>query len=96
VSLRRREVGVRMALGATAHRVVAEFLAENLGVVAAGAIAGWLVTFVIALDVVGVDTIDASVFGGVPLLLLLVAAVACWIPARRATLVEPRVVLREE
>ena len=96
VSLRRREVGVRMALGATAHRVVAEFLAENLGVVAAGAIAGWLVTFVIALDVVGVDTIDASVFGGVPLLLLLVAAVACWIPARRATLVEPMVVLREE
>lgn len=96
VSLRRREVGVRMALGATARRVVAEFLAENLGVVVAGALAGWLLTFVIALDVVGVDTIDASVFGGVPLLLLVVAGVACWIPARRATLVEPMVVLRED
>jgi putative ABC transport system permease protein len=96
VSLRTREVGVRMALGASARRVVAEFLAEHLGVVIAGTVAGWLLTFVIALDVVGVDTIDASVFGGVPLLLLIVAGVACWIPARRATLVEPMVVLRED
>jgi putative ABC transport system permease protein len=96
VSLRRREVGVRMALGASARRVVTELLTENLGVVAVGALAGWLLTVVIALDVVGVDTIDASVFGGIPLLLLMVAGAACWIPARRATLVEPIVVLREE
>jgi len=96
VSLRSREVGLRMALGASARRVVAEFLAENLAVVVAGAIAGWLLTFIIALDVVGVDTIDPSVFGGVPVLLLVVAAIACWIPARRATLVEPMVALREE
>ena len=96
VSRRSREVGVRMALGATARRVVAEFLAENLGVVVVGALAGWLLTFVIALDIVGVDTIDASVFAGVPLLLLIVAGVACWIPARRATLVEPMIVLRED
>jgi putative ABC transport system permease protein len=96
VSLRSREVGLRMALGASARRVVAEVLAENLGVVVVGALAGWLLTFIIALDVVGVDTIDVSVFGGVPLLLLIVAGVACWVPARRATLIEPMVVLREE
>jgi predicted permease len=96
VSLRSREVGVRMALGATARRVVAELLVENLGVVIVGALAGWLLTFIVALDVIGVDTIDASVFGGVPLLLLVVAGIACWIPARRATLVEPMVVLRED
>jgi predicted permease len=96
VSQRRREVGVRMALGATAPQVVTEFVTENLGVVTAGALAGWLLTFVVALDVIGVDTIDASVFVGVPVMLLAVAAVACWIPARRATLVEPIVVLREE
>jgi predicted permease len=96
VSLRSREVGVRMALGATARRVMAEFLAENLAVVVAGAIAGWLLTFIVALDVVGVDTIDARVFAGVPLLLLVVAGIACWIPARRATMIEPMVVLREE
>ncbi len=96
VSLRRREVGVRMALGATAPRVLAEFVGENLGVVVVGALGGWLVAFIVALDVVGVDTIDASVFGGVPLLLVCVAALACWIPARRATLVEPMIVLRDE
>jgi putative ABC transport system permease protein len=96
VSLRSREVGVRMALGATGRRVVGEFLAENLAVVVVGALAGWLLTFVIALDVIGVDTIDTGVFGGVPLLLVIVAGVACWIPSRRATLVEPMVVLREE
>ena len=96
VSLRSKEVGVRMALGATAQRVLRGFLAENLAVVSAGAVAGWLLTFVVALDVVGVETIDIGVFAGVPLLLLVVAGVACWIPARRATLVEPMVVLRED
>jgi len=96
VSLRSREVGLRIALGATARRVMAELLAENLAVVVAGALAGWLLTFVIALDVVGVESVDASVFGGVPLLLLTVASVACWVPARRATRGEPMVVLRQE
>jgi predicted permease len=96
VSLRSREVGVRMALGATARRVIGEFMAENLAVVLAGAIAGWLLTFIVALDVIGVDTLDAGAFGGIPLLLLLVAGLSCWIPARRATEVEPMAVLREE
>jgi hypothetical protein len=96
VSLRNKEVGVRMALGASARRVVTEFVTENLAIVLAGAVAGWLLTFVVALDVIGVDTIDASVFAGVPMLLLVVAALACWIPARRAARVEPMVVLREE
>lgn len=96
VSLQSREVGVRMALGATARRVVGEFMTENLAVVFVGAIAGWLFTLVIALDVIGVDTVDAGAFGGIPLLLLVVAGVACWIPARRATVIEPMTVLREE
>jgi putative ABC transport system permease protein len=87
---------VRMALGATARRVVGEFMTENLAIVFVGAIAGWLLTFVIALDVIGVDTLDAGAFAGIPLVLLFVAGVACWIPARRATEVEPMAVLREE
>ena len=96
ISRRSREVGVRMALGATARRVVTEFLAENLAVVIAGAVAGWLLTLVIALDVIGVETLDTTAFVGIPLLLLAIAAVACWIPARRAALVDPMVVLRED
>jgi putative ABC transport system permease protein len=96
VSQRSKEVAVRMALGATARRVVLEFVAQNLAVAAVGALAGWLLTFVIALDVIGVETIDATVFGGVPLLLLAVAGLACWVPARRATLIDPMAVLRDE
>jgi ABC-type lipoprotein release transport system permease subunit len=96
VSQRNKEVAVRMALGATARRVVLEFVAQNLAVAAVGALAGWLLTFVIALDVIGVETIDATVFGGVPLLLLAVAGLACWVPARRATLIDPMAVLRDE
>jgi putative ABC transport system permease protein len=95
-SQRSKEVAVRMALGATARRVVAEFVAQNLAVAVVGALAGWLLTFVVALDVIGVETIDVTVFGGVPLLLLVVAGLACWVPARRATAIEPMVVLREE
>jgi predicted permease len=96
VSLRSREVGVRMALGATAGRVVVEFMTENLAIVSVGAIAGWLLTFVIALDVIGVDTLDAGAFAGIPLVLLFVAGLACWIAARRATEADPMAVLREE
>jgi ABC-type antimicrobial peptide transport system permease subunit len=96
VSQRRKEVAVRMALGATARRVLVEFVVQSLAVAAVGGLAGWLVTFVIALDVIGVETIDAAVFGGVPLVLLTLAAVACWVPARRATVIDPMVVLRDE
>jgi len=96
VSQRSKEVALRMALGATARRVVVEFVAQNLAVAAVGALAGWLLTVVVALDVIGVDTLDSSVFAGVPLLLLSVAGLASWVPARRATLIDPMVVLREE
>jgi predicted permease len=96
VSQRSKEVAVRMALGATGRRVVAEFMAQNLAVAVVGALVGWLLTFVVALDVLGVDTLDTSIFAGVPLLLLAVAAAACWVPARRATRIDPMAVLREE
>ena len=96
VSLRQMEIGLRLALGASARRVVAQLVGENLGVVGVGAMAGWLIALVVVLDLVSAGPLDLQVFLGVPLLLLGVAAVACWIPARRATGVDPMIALRQE
>jgi predicted permease len=92
-SLRTAEVGVRLALGATAGQVVGQFMRETLTVVAAGALIGWVFAFVLVLDVVS-GSVDARVFAGVPLLLLTVAAIATWIPARRAARLDPVTALR--
>ena len=96
VTLRTTEIGVRIALGATASRVVVQFVGQSLLFVGLGALAGWLVAFVVALDFVPGGTVDLPVFIGVPTVLLAVAAVACWVPARRATRVDPVVALRQE
>jgi predicted permease len=96
VSLRTTEIAVRLALGATAPRLIAQFVGENLGVIGLGAVLGWLVAFVVALDVAAGRSIDVPVFAGVPALLLLVATVACWLPARRAIRLDPVAALRRE
>ena len=95
VSRRSTEIGVRIALGATARRVVVQIVSETLRVVSAGAIAGWLLMFLAALHLLG-GTISLTVFAGVPAVLLLVAAVASWLPARRAASVDVMVALRNE
>jgi hypothetical protein len=95
VSRRTTEIGVRLALGATARRVVSHIVGETLSVVGAGALAGWLVMFMVALHLLG-GAISLPVFAGVPAILLLVAAVASWLPARRATAVDVKVALRQE
>jgi hypothetical protein len=95
VSQRTMEIGIRLALGATTRRVVSHIVAESLRVVVAGALIGWAIAFMIALHLVR-GPIYFSVFVGVPALLLLVAAAACWLPAQRATRVDPVVALRQE
>ena len=96
VSLRTTEIGVRLALGATARRIVAQFVGESLSIVTAGALIGWLGAFVVALDLAPAGSVEPVVFAGVPLILMAVATLACWIPARRATRVQPAVALRAE
>jgi hypothetical protein len=96
VSLRTTEIGVRLAVGGTARRVVAHFVGQHLGIVGAGVIAGWTIAFIVALDVIPGGRIDLPVFAGVPAILLLVAGCACWLPARRAVSVDPVSALRQE
>jgi predicted permease len=95
VSLRTQEFGVRLALGATATRLVARCVGEHLVVIGTGALAGWLIALAVVVDVLG-SRVDAGVFAGVPALLIAVAAAASWWPARRIAQVHPVVALRSE
>jgi predicted permease len=94
VSHRTAEIGVRLALGATGGRVVRQIIRESLRVIAIGAVSGLLVAFVVAIHVVRGGAINLAVFIAVGALLMAVATVACWVPARRASRVDPVVALR--
>ena len=96
VARRTAEIGLRLALGATARHVVAQIVRETLRVVGWGVLAGSLIAFVIEIHVARGRPLDVPILLGVPALLLLVAAVACWLPARRAARVAPIVALRQE
>jgi putative ABC transport system permease protein len=95
VSQRTREIGLRIALGATPNGLVRRILGETMRVVGAGASVGWMIVIFLNLHLVR-GPLYLSVFVGVPVLLMLVAAVACWVPARRAVTVDPMVALRQE
>jgi predicted permease len=95
VARRATEIGVRLALGAAPRRLAAQIAGRSLGIAGAGALAGWLVAFVIGLDVFGAS-IDIFVFLGVPTILLLVAAFACWLPVQRAVGADPMAALKQE
>jgi macrolide transport system ATP-binding/permease protein len=96
VSRRTTEVGVRLALGATAAAVVRQIVGESLRVIGVGVVAGWSVAFIVALHIVQGGRIDAVVFIGVPAALLMLSACACWVPARRAATIDPMAALRED
>ena len=95
ISQRTVETGVRLALGATRARVIAELVFESMTIVSFGVMAGWLVAFLAAPAILG-GRIDTPVFLGVPAILLAVGAVSCWLPARRAARLDPMTALRAE
>ncbi|HKV62257.1 MAG TPA: ABC transporter permease [Candidatus Acidoferrum sp.] len=96
VARRTREIGVRLAFGATSNRVVLQIIRENLGAIVQGVAIGWLLALLISLHAFPNGPLRLSVFLGVPALLLAVATLACWLPARRASQIDPMAALRHE
>lgn len=100
VSLRRREIGIRLALGATRGRVLGEIIRQGMRLIVAGVVIGVMVasgvTKWVTTQLYGIGAHDPIVFTLVPLLLLGVAVFASWLPARRAAQVDPQVTLRSE
>jgi ABC-type antimicrobial peptide transport system permease subunit len=100
VSLRTREIGLRAALGASPARIFAQILREGALTTAMGVALGLAGAFVltrfIANFLFGVAPTDPVTFVAVPLLLACVSAAALWMPARRATSIDPMEALRQE
>ena len=100
VGLQQREIGVRLALGARRGDILKLVLRQGLNLTLSGIVLGLLASFalasVMASFLSGVSAFDLWTFGGVAALLAVVALLACWIPARRATKVDPMIALRVE
>lgn len=100
VTRRRPELGVRMALGADAGRVLRMVVGDGLALVGFGLLLGlpgvWAAGRVLDSVLVGVSPFDPLTLAAVGLALATVALVACWIPARRVTRIDPARSLRSE
>ena len=100
VQQRSREIGLRMALGATARGVVGMVVGRGLALTGTGLAIGLgaaaAATKAMKSMLFGVQPLDPGTFMSVSALLCGIAALACWIPARRASRVDPIVVLRDE
>jgi putative ABC transport system permease protein len=94
------EIGIRMALGASHHAVLAMILRRGLLIVGLGIIAGLAVTFAaaraLASQLTNVEPWDPLTLASVVVVIALTGLAACWLPARRATKVDPIIALRAE
>jgi macrolide transport system ATP-binding/permease protein len=102
VSRRTREIGIRIAIGADRRKVVWMILGQGLQLGIAGIAVGLLASFVAcrlvtsSLSFVTFERVDPLVFAVLPLLLILVTILATWLPAHRASQVDPMRALRDE
>jgi putative ABC transport system permease protein len=100
VSQGTHDIGVRMALGAKRSAIVGLVIRQGIELTIAGIVVGLmgaaLLTRVMDSLLFGVSTTDLTTFSIVPIVLATIALVACYLPARRATLVDPVIALRDE
>ena len=100
VAQRRREIGIRMALGAQRRQIGTQFLSLGLRLLAAGTILGvigaWLTGRAMQSVLFDVPAMHFATLFGTALLMSIVSLIACLIPARRATKVDPIAALRTE
>ena len=100
VAARRREIGIRMAVGATRSRVIASVISEGIQLTGIGIVAGtgsaFLLNRLIASLLFGVGPMDATTFAMTIPIIALVTGVACFLPAWRASRLDPNVVLKSE
>lgn len=100
VSQRTHEIGIRMALGASLRDVLRLIVGQGMRMAMIGIVLGLMGAFaltrVLGSLLLGIGTTDPVTFIGVPVLLVAVALLACYIPARRAARVDPLVALRHE
>ena len=100
VGRERREIGIRLALGAERRSIVARVVWRGLGLAAVGSVLGafgaWASGGLLASRLYGVEPGDSATLGAALAVLLSTAAVAAWLPARRAAATDPLETLRQE